>query len=383
MAAAAAPSAAAAAASIPTPAPPAGPPGLPSSGSPRTAAAAEAAHTRRPADVQQESPFLNGRYVHDLPCPCYSMAWCPMPASKMRLAVGSCLEQDPNKLQILEFNEETKRLDATAEIEHNYPPTKLMWAPQDSLIATTSTTLNIYKVKDNQIKPRATLAHTRRRQRLPPLTSFDWSSVNHDKIGASSVDTTCTIWNLEKSKIETQFIAHDKAVYDIAFRGDDLLASVGADGSVRMFDQRNLDHSVIIYEASPPAPLLRVAWNKLNFNLIATTSLDGDGVILVDVRRASVAHAALSYNETCVNDFAWSPNSSRHLLCGTDDGCSLIWDVKDAPPKPYPRDGSAKPKLSPYLAFQSEHEVYKVMWPSAQPDHVVLGMGRRIEMLQI
>jgi len=34
-------------------------------------------------------------------------------------------------------------------------------------------------------------------------------------------------------------IAHDKEVYDVAFaRGTDIFASVGADGSVRMFDLR-------------------------------------------------------------------------------------------------------------------------------------------------
>jgi WD repeat-containing protein 68 len=38
----------------------------------------------------------------------------------------------------------------------------------------------------------------------------------------------------------TQLIAHDKEVYDIAFNPKDaeVFASVGADGSVRMFDLR-------------------------------------------------------------------------------------------------------------------------------------------------
>lgn len=37
----------------------------------------------------------------------------------------------------------------------------------------------------------------------------------------------------------TQLIAHDKGVFDIAFaKGENLFASVGEDGSVRMFDLR-------------------------------------------------------------------------------------------------------------------------------------------------
>jgi WD40 repeat protein len=45
--------------------------------------------------------------------------------------------------------------------------------------------------------------------------------------------------DVQRQSAITQLIAHDKEVYDIAFaRGTDLFASVGADGSVRMFDLR-------------------------------------------------------------------------------------------------------------------------------------------------
>merc|ERR1719326_1706744 len=103
------------------------------------------------------------------------------------------------------------------------------------------------KYEDGKLTTVAKLANTRTPEKglghLPPITSFDWSTANQHKIGCSSVDTTCTIWNLERQKIETQLIAHDKAVYDIAFAQlENLFTSVGADGSVRLFDQRNLDH---------------------------------------------------------------------------------------------------------------------------------------------
>ena len=45
--------------------------------------------------------------------------------------------------------------------------------------------------------------------------------------------------------VKTQLIAHDKEVHDIAFTraggGRDLFASVGSDGSVRMFDLRYVE----------------------------------------------------------------------------------------------------------------------------------------------
>jgi WD repeat-containing protein 68 len=39
----------------------------------------------------------------------------------------------------------------------------------------------------------------------------------HNLIGTSSIDTTCTIWDIEKANVFTQLIAHDKEVYDIHF----------------------------------------------------------------------------------------------------------------------------------------------------------------------
>lgn len=93
------------------------------------------------------------------------------------------------------------------------------------------------------------------------MTSFDWSAVDNRLVGTSSIDTTCTIWELEtgaqlarlrspaqgtfvvrlKSEItgqllghvKTQLIAHENEVYDIAFSKCTAhgFASVGGDGS--------------------------------------------------------------------------------------------------------------------------------------------------------
>ncbi len=44
-------------------------------------------------------------------------------------------------------------------------------------------------------------------------------------------------------------IAHDKAVYDISFSLDEtIFSTVGEDGSVRIFDTRELSNSTIVYE---------------------------------------------------------------------------------------------------------------------------------------
>ena len=36
-----------------------------------------------------------------------------------------------------------------------------------------------------------------------PLTSFDWNETDLNRLGTSSIDTTCTIWDIEVSHITT------------------------------------------------------------------------------------------------------------------------------------------------------------------------------------
>jgi len=354
------------------------------------------------------------RYEYETPWPVYAAAWSF--SAKFRIAVGSANDPsrhpgDTHQIQIIELNEETQKFEKKAQVDHPFPVTKIMWWPEHreqsaskaDLFASSSTTLDIWKYQDGQAKSVTKLANTRTAgqtgahptSQLPPLTSFDWSSLNRSKLGASSVDTTCTIWNLDKQKIETQLIAHDKAVHDIAFgaQNDALFASVGADGSVRLFDQRNLDHSTIIYECQPTTPLLRLAWNKININHIATLAMDMHGVILIDMRRPSVALASLSFNEACVNSITWAPHSRHHLLCGTtsDDGQtgqSLIWDVKDVPvfkPETSNTASAAKdgPPLTPMVTHDCDSPVLQTLWPGIQPDWVCLGHSKKLEVMQI
>merc|ERR1711871_1905306 len=133
-----------------------------------------------------------------------------------------------------------------------------------------------------------------------PLTSFDWNETDPSMIGTSSIDTTCTIWNMETKQARTQLIAHDKEVYDMAFaRGVDVFASVGADGSVRMFDLRHLEHSTIIYESPDLTPLLRISWNKQDPNYLATIMSDNSRTVILDIRIPSVPVAELAGHRAC------------------------------------------------------------------------------------
>lgn len=83
------------------------------------------------------------------------------------------------------------------------------------------------------------------------MTSFDWNPNRIEIICASSIDTTCTIWDINQGQSVKQLIAHDKEVYDVSFSPDPhIFATVGADGTGRQFDIRDLSKSDILYESS-------------------------------------------------------------------------------------------------------------------------------------
>lgn len=164
-----------------------------------------------------------------------------------------------------------------AEATHSYPVTRLLWEPPSSqkqstdLLATSGDHLRLWSLPSEtqvptpggsitsrngrdapvtKLTPLALLSNSKTPDHTAPLTSLDWNTVTPSLIITSSIDTTCTIWDIPSLTAKTQLIAHDKEVYDVRFcaQSVDVFVSCGQDGSVRMFDLRSLEHSTIIYE---------------------------------------------------------------------------------------------------------------------------------------
>ena len=165
-----------------------------------------------------------------------------------------------------------------AEATHSYPVTRILWEPPSSqkqstdLLATSGDHLRLWSLPANatspivsnnitrptngrdaapyKLTPLALLSNSKSPEHTAPLTSLDWNTLSPSLIITSSIDTTCTIWDIPTLTAKTQLIAHDKEVFDVRFCANsvDVFVSCGADGSVRMFDLRSLEHSTIIYE---------------------------------------------------------------------------------------------------------------------------------------
>mmetsp|Transcript_9297 Transcript_9297/g.23111 ORF Transcript_9297/g.23111 Transcript_9297/m.23111 type:complete len:353 (-) Transcript_9297:535-1593(-) len=331
-------------------------------------------------------------YTYTAPWPVFSLSWSrrPDPASQFRLAIGSYLEQYSNVVSIIKKNpssDDNGTLYQAAEFDHPYPCTKIMWSPEtrhgsQDLLATTGDYLRIWNVNDDgsgrgtlNVKKEALLNNNKSSEYCAPLTSFDWNESDPSIIGTSSIDTTCTIWDVHTQQARTQLIAHDREVFDLAFaRGKDVFASVGADGSVRMFDLRSLVNSTIIYESPELEPLLRLEWNKQDPNYMATFMVDSRRTIILDVRVPSLPVAELGGHLGCVNATAWAPHSSCHICTAGDDSQALIWDLSAMPNRPVD---------DPILAYNADGEINNLQWSASQPDWVSIAFKDKLQILRV
>mmetsp|Transcript_21243 Transcript_21243/g.29778 ORF Transcript_21243/g.29778 Transcript_21243/m.29778 type:complete len:330 (-) Transcript_21243:492-1481(-) len=328
--------------------------------------------------------------------------------TQFRLAIGSYVEQYCNTVRIvkkrpfedsnvgsvdmhtssdLDYQAHYQLYDA-AEFDHPYPCTNILWSPDTrnsgatDLLATSGDYLRLWKIADDGsgrgtmiTKKEAMLNNNKKSEYCAPLTSFDWNESDPNLLGTSSIDTTCTIWDITTQTTRTQLIAHDREVFDFAFGlGRDMFASVGADGSLRMFDLRSLDHSTIIFESPNLVPLLRLEWNKQDPNYVSTFMLDSPKVFILDIRYPTLPVAELGGHTGCVNATAWAPHSSSHICTAGDDSQALIWDLSTM---------QSRPVEDPILAYNAEAEINNLQWSTSQPDWISIAFEDKLQILRV
>lgn len=322
-----------------------------------------------------------GIYTYEAPWTIYGMNWSVRADSKFRLAVGSFIEDIRNKVEIVQLDDDSGKFvaDPKLSFDHPYPATKIMFIPdkeseKPDLMATTGDNLRIWQIHDDKVELKSEL-NRQNSEYCSPLTSFDWNESDLRRLGTSSIDTTCTIWDIETGVVDTQLIAHDKEVHDIAWGGVGVFASVSADGSVRVFDLRDKQHSTIIYESpQPETPLLRLGWNKQDPRFMATILMDSLKVVILDIRYPTVPVSELQRHQACVNAIAWAPHSACHICSAGDDSQALIWDMSAKPV-----DGG----LDPILAYTAGGEVNQLQWSTSHSDWVAIAFANKLQVLRV
>ncbi|KAK9383801.1 WD40-repeat-containing domain protein [Kockiozyma suomiensis] len=346
-----------------------------------------------PSSTASLNPPLRAAYFESHK-PLYAIDWSLSAYQRGpgRIAVATCTEDSNNRIQILQANpvsevqsngQQTTSLDFNkiADAGVTYPCTRLRWDPfagrsmggTIERLATAGDFLRIweYNTETMTLRQSSLLANKTKSDYTAPLTSLDWNATDNSLVITSSIDTTCTIWDLNTSTAKTQLIAHDKEVFDARFTtgNADVFASVGADGSVRVFDLRSLEHSTIIYEPVNPPPLLRISTNSRDPNMLATFSIDSNVVHVLDIRSPGTPVVELDAHMGSVNAVEWAPQQRNILATSSDDCQVLVWDIT-----------SNRSDIA--MAYTENAEVNNLAW-NASGDWIAAVAGRGVQGVRL
>ena len=88
-------------------------------------------HTRRSSNERDRQGESKKKeiYKYLAPWTVYAMNWSVRADKRFRIAVGSFIEDYRNKVQVIQLDEERGEFVLKAAFEHPYPPTKIMWVP--------------------------------------------------------------------------------------------------------------------------------------------------------------------------------------------------------------------------------------------------------------
>ncbi|CAL1708190.1 unnamed protein product [Somion occarium] len=413
---------------------------------------------------------------YEAPWPVYALDWCKhsapgqqlRPRSAFRLGIASITEDYRNRIAVVGLQDERVLVEddytdyadfvTLVDAHHGYPATSLQWQPAGAmsfnwsqkaatseLLATTGDALRVWEYSSDaphtmssfvgrpssggghRLSLRAALSGNN--STGAPLTNFSWNEKSPSLVVTSSIDTTCTVWNIDTSTAITQLIAHDREVYDVAWLpgSTDIFVSVGADGSLRAFDLRSLEHSTILYETPAPknvppptsspsstarphtSPLLRIAFNPADSNYMSTFHQDGQEIQILDMRSPGQPVMELKAHRGPVNSLGWSSTENPLLATAGDDCQLLLWDLNAftqiaaqsprstsaglSSPRP---DAKKRIVTDPVMAYTGQSEIVNLAWSpqiagmalptghsTAPGEWIAIAMGKSIKALKV
>ena len=289
-------------------------------------------------------------------------------------------QQDEEDEETIESNAnsitENSPIKLKSQVKCDFPVSSILFSPHEenkNLLISTSDVLSIYSYQEGQLNAEVNFKK-KTKDYYGPLTSCDWSKANKAIIGFSSVDKTCTIYDLNINKEKYMIIAHDKEVYDISLGPDEFIfMTTGADGTVRLFDSRQTNSCSIIFETYDESPLTRLKWNLINPNFILTILADNNAIYILDQRKLGVPYGILKAHSNVVNNAIWAPQSNTNLISVSDDKSALLWDIYS---------DSKKPEEF-IMKYEAEKEIENVAWGEVTQDWIGIIDGNQAEILRI
>ncbi|KAH0793960.1 protein TRANSPARENT TESTA GLABRA 1-like [Histomonas meleagridis] len=206
-------------------------------------------------------------------------------SKELRLAVAS-FQQEQNRIKI--FRIVGPSIIEESEAPVKFPQTSCLFSSIgsndsfDSLI-TCGDTLKLWKISLDGINLMGEIDVSTTKD---PITCQDWSLYDQSLVIVGSCNGSVTAVDLMSGQVVTRIIAHDHPIHDIQFCGPTSFITVDFDGSMRLFDLRDLQSSFIYYQSA--MPLMRVSVSPIDNFKVATFSKDSNYVVVIDTRRSGV-----------------------------------------------------------------------------------------------
>ena len=167
----------------------------------------------------QSRPEKNIEYTTGFEIGSIDMTSTGDPQSSILGVMTSISESLENSIEVVTVDVYQNNVERRNICKIEYPPSRVMWNPQStkfgqdqSLMAVASDKLRLYSYSEQSgITYQTELRNTMLKDLSGPLTSFDWSA-RTNFICCSSIDTTCSIFDINEGKFFKQLIAHDKEV---------------------------------------------------------------------------------------------------------------------------------------------------------------------------
>jgi len=147
------------------------------------------------------------------------------------------------------------------------------------------------------------------------------------------------------------------------------------DRTLRCFDLRRKERTVVLYEVPEGQTLLRVAWSHVEPTMIALVAQNSASVVIVDTRKPTIPHSEFHGHTACVNEITWSP-SSTHLCSVGDDGAAMIWDVSGQTQR-------EQLETVPALQYNAGSAINGLSWSTICPQWLAITFGKKMQLLRV
>lgn len=258
----------------------------------------------------------------------YAFSFSSIFTKHLHVGIASFETESPNRIEVFQFQD--PEFIKIASVDTKLPQTRICFAPHGTLtpvdsFISTDTAVHLYSIEDSTLKTEADIIVSEGNE---PLTCADWNRIDTNCVITGCVDGTVSILDIQSQEVVSHLQAHEQPIFDVSFFSvSQTFVTTGLDGSLRVFDFRDLASSLIFYQSN--MPIQRVITSPFQGYLIGALPYQSNRVIAVDTRFPGVPVAACGGNDTPITSFAWSRLSPARLYLAHEDCTIYSCDITD------------------------------------------------------